>query len=319
MYLYYVEFSFFKSVFNIMAEALTVEGFREAVLALDPDLPIENRPNEINKICDQLTNNGNENLVLKNADLSDLKLQNVEFDGADLSGANMSGTDLSGAGFCDTNLNNAQMDDETQLSGALGLLYGWRDEDSTIQTNTINITPNVQFPDDVVEVFRKALKNNQNFWADCQTDGSSVKVSVEKLTLKISEGDFQTFQDSIQNQIRTYRIKKFVEKVRDLGHPEQNITSGSECVSDIRERIKILNNLIKDLRDQDGIFDIAGADLSGLDLRGLDFGKSNLKNCKLNGTDLRGSNLYGADLTNHTADDTTQWPQNYDSSGHARG
>ena len=319
MYLYYVEFSFFKSVFNIMAEALTVEGFREAVLALDPDLPIENRPNEINKICDQLTNNGNENLVLKNADLSDLKLQKVEFDGADLSGANMSGTDLSGAGFCDTNLNNAQMDDETQLSGALGLLYGWRDEDSTIQTNTINITPNVQFPEDVVEAFRKAIKANNTFWNEYTYQDPTVEVTVKHLTLKLPAHDFETFQDSIQNQIRTYRIEKFVEKVRDLGHPEQNITSGSECVSDISKRIQTLNNLIKDLRDQDGIFDIAGADLSGLDLSGLNLSKSNLKHCNLSGADLRGSNLENADLTDAVTDGDTKWPQDYNSSGHARG
>jgi hypothetical protein len=316
MYLYYVEFSFFKSVF--MTQTIG-EAFREAVLALSSDLSPEKRRGEIAKILDQFTDDGDENIVLNNADLSNLDLQEVDFSEEDLSGANLMGTDLREACFHDTNLNNAQMDDATQLSGAIGLLKGWEDQDGDRQTNTINITPKVQFPDDVVEAFRNALKNNQNFWADYQTDGSSVKVSVEKLTLKISEGDFQTFQDSIQNQIRTYRIKKFVQKVRDLGHPEQNITSGSECVSDISERIKILNNLINDLRDQDGIFDIAGADLSGLDLRGLDLHDTNFTGCNLSRADLRGSNLEGADLANHTEDDTTQWPQNYEFSGAVRG
>jgi uncharacterized protein YjbI with pentapeptide repeats len=282
-------------------------------------LPIENRPNEINKICDQLTNNGNENLVLKNADLSDLKLQKVEFDGADLSGANMSGTDLREAGFCDTNLNNAQMDDETQLSGALGLLGGWKDQDGNRQTNTINITPNVQFPDDVVEAFRNAIKTNANFWNEYTHQDPTVEVTVKHLTLKLPAQDFEAFKTSIQNQIRTYRIKKFVQKAKDPAYSEKDLLESGECSSFISERIQTLNNLIKDLRDQDGIFDIAGADLSGLDLRDLDLSSSNLKHCNLSRADLRGSNLEGADLTNHTADDTTQWPQNYDSSGHARG
>ncbi len=317
MYLYYMEFSFFKGVFNIMT--LTVEGFRQAVLDLDSSLNPDQRCNELAKLCDQLTDNGNENLVLKNADLSGLGLRDFDFSEANLSGANLMGTDLREAGFRDTNLNDAQMDDETKLSEARGLLEGWRDEGGNIQTNTINITPNVQFPEDVVDAFQEAIKNDQNFWEQWEPKDSSVKVSVEKLTLKISERDFRTFQDSIQNQIKNHGIEKFIQKVKELGYPEKNLSTGGECVSDIDDRIETLNNLIKELRDQDGIFDIAGADLSGLDLRGLNLSNSNLKHCNLSGADLRGSNLADADLTGAITDGDTQWPQDYNSSGHARG
>lgn len=57
MYLYYMEFTFFKSVFNIMT--LTVEGFRQAVLALDSSLNPDKRCSAIAEIFDQLTDNGN--------------------------------------------------------------------------------------------------------------------------------------------------------------------------------------------------------------------------------------------------------------------
>ena len=310
-----MEFSFFKSVF--MTQTIGT-AFRAAVLDLPPNLSPEKRPAAIAKIFDQLTNNGNENIVLNNADLSSLNLQQADFSEADLSEANLRGTDLRDASFCDTNLNNAQMDDATQLSGATGLLEGWRDEDGNIQTNTINITPNVQFPDDVVNAFRKAIKTNQNFCGQWEPEDSFVHVSVKKLTLKIPEGDFQTFQDSIQNQIRTYKIEQFVQKAKDPAYSERALLEGGECRFYISERIQTLNNLIKELRDQNGIFDIAGADLSGLDLRSLDLHDTNFTGCNLSGTDLGGSKLDGADLTGITKDDQTQWPQNYSSSGNAR-
>ena len=315
MYLYYMEFSFFKSVF--MTQTIG-EAFREAVLALPSNLSPEKRRGEIAKILDQFLKD-NENF-LKNADLSSLDLQEVDFSEADLSEANLRGTDLRDASFRDTNLNNAQMDDHTQLSGATGLLLliGLEDENGKRQNNTINITPNVQFPDDVVDAFREAIKTNQNFLGQWQPKDSFVHVSVKKLTLKIPEGDFQTFKTSIQNQIKNHGIETFIQKVKELGYPEKDITSGAECVSDIGERIEILNNLIKELRDQNGIFDIAGADLSGLDLRSLDLHKTNFTGCKLSGTNLLGSNLTDAILTDAITDDQTQWPQDYNSSGHAR-
>ena len=294
------------------------EAFREAVLALPSNLSPEERGNKIAEIFDQLTNNCIENIVLNNADLSKLNLQQADFSEADLSGANLRRTDLRGANFWGANLTDAQMDDDTKLSGATGLLIGWGDESGKRQNNTINITPKVQFPDDVVDAFREAIKTNQNFWGQWEPNDSFVHVSVKKLTLKIPEGDFQTFQDSIQKQIRTYRIKKFVQKVKDPAYPEHALLEGGECRSYISDRIKILNSLIEELRDQDGIFDIAGADLSGLDLRSLDLHKTNFTGCKLSGTNLLGSNLTDAILTDAITDDQTQWPQDYNSSGHAR-
>ncbi len=316
IYLYYMEFSFFKSVF--MTQTIG-EAFRAAVLTLPSNLSPEKRLDEIANILDQLTNNGNENLVLKNADLSNLGLQDVDFSGDDLSEANLKGTDLRGANFWEANLTNAQMDDDTQLSGAIGLLQGWIDNNNTIQNNTINITPNVQFPDDVVEAFRKAIKTNANFWNEYTYEDPKIEVTVKHLTLNLPAQDFEAFKTSIQNQIRTYRIKKFVQKAKDPAYSEHALLEGGECSSFISERIQTLNNLIEELRDQNGIFDIAGEDLSGLDLRSLDLHNTNFTKCNLRGTDLLGSKLDGADLTDAITDDQRQWLHDSNSSGRARG
>ncbi len=295
-------------------------AFREAVLALPSNLSPEKRPAAIAKIFDQLTNNGNENIDLNNADLSKLNLQQADFSEADLSEANLRGTDLRDASFRDTNLNNAQMDDHTQLSGTTGLLEGREDESGKRQNNTINITPNVQFPDDVVEAFREAIKTNANFWNEYTYEDNMAEVTINQLTLKLPAQALEAFKTSIQNQIKNL----FISKVKSIGYireytgTEFNPSEPDELADSHRERKNTLNAMIEELRGEDGIFDLSRTNLTGLNLSDLDLHDTNFTGCNLSGTDLRGSNLEGADLTDAIIDDQTQWPQDYSSSGHAR-
>lgn len=284
---------------------LNLTEFRERILALPEDLFDSERSRLLSELLDQLPENDDRNLTLEGWDFSGLKLKDADFAEADLSRVDFRDTDLRGASLFFAKLTDAQMNDGTQLSNTIGLLDGWKKNDGDkIQPNTIHITPNIQFPDDVVLAFQKAIKTNSDFWNEYTYEDPMVEVTVKHLTLKLPAEALEAFKTSIQNQIKNL----FISKVKSLGNVQEYTgtdftpSEPGELEDTREERKKTLNAMIEKLRDKNGIFDLSETSLTGLDLRGLNLHKTDFSRC-----DLRGACLDDAILTDIITDDETKW------------